>query len=211
MFNLLRVVVKEPKARGALPRSFYMRDVVTVSRDLLGKIVVHDSPQGRTSGRIVETEAYEQTEAACHAYQKRTERNRAMYGPGGYAYVYFSYGMHWMLNVVVGEADFAAAVLIRALEPIDGIDLMSQRRGVHLSTVNLTNGPGKLAQAMGIDAACYGADLTRGPLTIIDAPALEPVLTSPRIGISQAIDLPWRFFVANPYVSKTRASLASSK
>ncbi|MBC7793037.1 MAG: DNA-3-methyladenine glycosylase [Clostridia bacterium] len=199
------------KGSKALPRAFYDRDVVIVARELLGKIVVHNSPLGRTSGRIVETEAYSQDEAACHAYRKRTERNRVMYGAAGYAYVYFSYGMHWILNVVTGPEDFAAAVLVRALEPIEGVGLMSARRGARITTTGLTNGPGKLAEAMGIDVKLYGADLTRGDFTIRDAPALGPILESPRIGITQAVDLPWRFYVANPYVSKTRSLLASSR
>ena len=190
-----------------LPRGFYRRDVVTVARDLLGKIIVHDSPRGRTSGRIVETEAYDQSEPACHAFGRTTERVRVMYGDGGYAYVYFSYGVHWMLNVVTGVKGAASAVLIRAIEPLEGVELMSERRGARTVSVALTNGPGKLAQALGIDAALYGADLTRGEFTIRDAAAVGPILTSPRIGISQAVDLPWRFYVASPYVSKARGRM----
>jgi DNA-3-methyladenine glycosylase len=184
-----------------LSHAFYDRDVVSVARDLVGKVVVHDTPEGRTGGRIVETEAYEQTEPASHAYERRTTRNEVMYGPPGFAYVYFSYGIHWMLNFVTGPADFAAAVLIRALEPLVGVGLMEARRGT-VKRLELTNGPGKLCQALGIGAAEYGLDLTRGTLTVRDAPSLLPVVASPRIGITKAMELPWRFTTESPYVSK---------
>lgn len=188
-----------------LPHTFYARDVVTVSRELIGKVLVHDAPAGLTAGRIVETEAYEQSEAACHAYQKRTARNEVMYGPPGFAYIYFSYGVHWMLNLVTGPRDFAAAVLIRALEPLVGLDLMRERRA-GVPRLELARGPGKLAQAIGIDASLYGADLTQGPLTVRDTPTLAPIVASARIGITKAVDLPWRFFVESAYVSRGKTA-----
>lgn len=190
-----------PSAKKALPRAFYERDVVTVARELLGKVVVHQVGAHRLAGRIVETEAYEGSEPACHAYQRRTPRVEVLYGRAGHAYVYFSYGMHWMLNVVTGPVDFAAAVLIRALEPLEGIDEMTRLRG-GVALKELTCGPGRLAQALGLTQAQNGADVTRGSLTIRDAPTPTPVRVSTRIGISKAVDLPWRFFVESPYVSR---------
>lgn len=185
----------------ALPRSFYARDVVTVSRELLGKVVVHQVGELLLAGRIVETEAYEGTEPACHAYQRRTPRVEALYGRAGHAYVYFSYGMHWMLNVVTGPVDFAAAVLIRAVEPLCGIDAMTELRG-GVALKELTCGPGRLARALALTQAQNGADLIAGALTIREAPSLSPIRVSTRIGISKAVDLPWRFFVESPYVSR---------
>jgi DNA-3-methyladenine glycosylase len=126
-----------------------------------------------------------------------------MYGPPGYAYVYFSYGVHWMLNFVTGPVDFAAAVLIRALEPLEGIALMEARRKLS-NRLELTNGPGKICQAMGIGAAEYGLDLAKSKLTVRDAPSLLPITASPRIGITKAVDLPWRFTTASAYVSRPR-------
>ncbi len=186
-----------------LSHRFYDRDVVSVARDLIGKVVVHDSLEGRTAGRIVETEAYEQTEPASHAFERRTRRNEVMYGPPGFAYVYFSYGVHWMLNVVTGPVDFAAAVLIRALEPLVVIGLMETRRGISKRR-ELTNGPGKLCKALGIAAPEYGLDLATSKLTVRDALTLLPITASPRIGITKAVELPWRFTAASAYVSKPK-------
>ncbi|HSI03130.1 MAG: DNA-3-methyladenine glycosylase [Myxococcota bacterium] len=186
-----------------LPRSFYERDVVTVSRELLGKVVVHQVGGVLLGGRIVETEAYEGSEPACHAYQRRTARVEGLYGRAGHAYVYFSYGMHWMLNVVTGPVDFAAAVLVRALEPVAGIAAMRAYRG-EVPHRELMRGPGKLAQALAIGSSQNGADMTRGTLTIRDTAGMRPVRVSARIGISKAVELPWRFYVDSPYVSKAR-------
>lgn len=196
----------EVRAAKPLPRAFYARDVATVARELVGKIVVHRTGRTVLAGRIVETEAYEQTEPACHAYERRTPRVEVLYGRPGHAYVYFTYGSHWMLNVVTGPVDFAAAVLIRALEPLTGITTMRSHRGGQ-PVQELMRGPGKLAQAMAIDARLNGADLTRGTLTVRDAPSLSPIRVSTRIGITKAVDLPWRFFVEGPYVSRGRARL----
>ena len=186
-----------------LPRAFYDRDVVTVARELIGKLVVHEVDGQRLVGRILETEAYEGSEPACHAFERRTPRVAVLYGRAGHAYVYFSYGMHWMLNVVTGPVDFAAAVLIRAMEPLVGIDAMQALRG-EVPVRELMRGPGKLAQALGLTIAQQGADLTRGRMTVRNAPNLGPVVVSPRIGISKAVDLPWRFYVESPYISRAR-------
>ncbi len=197
--------LSEAEVRRAKPlaRAFYERDVVTVSRELLGRVVVHKVGDVLLGGRIVETEAYEGSEPACHAYQRRTPRVEVLYGRAGHAYVYFSYGMHWMLNVVTGPVDFAAAVLVRALEPVAGMPAMHTYRG-DVPHKELMRGPGKLAQALAIAAPQNGVDLTRGALTIRDTPPLGPIRVSARIGISKAVDLPWRFYVDSPYVSKGR-------
>jgi DNA-3-methyladenine glycosylase len=197
--------LRDIEVRRAKPlrRSFYDRDVVTVARELLGKVVVHEVGGVLLGGRIVETEAYEGSEPACHAYQRRTARVEVLYGGPGHAYVYFSYGMHWMLNVVTGPIDFAAAVLVRALEPIAGVEAMRAYRG-EVPHKELARGPGKLAQALAIASAQNGADLTRGSLTVRDTPTLGPIRVSTRIGISKAVELRWRFYVDSPYVSKVR-------
>ena len=153
--------------------------------------------------RIVETEAYHQTDAASHSYNGRTPRNDVMFGPAGYLYVYFTYGMHYCCNVVTGSLDEGSAVLIRAVEPLTGRSLLEKRR---LKTgVEITNGPAKLCQALGIDATLNGHNLEHESLRLIIKPALnsEMVEQSRRIGITKAADVPWRFYIrSNPYVSK---------
>lgn len=197
-----------------LRRSFYLQRTLTVARTLLGNILVHDSPEGRTSGRIVETEAYLRDDPACHAVAmvrgqpaaRMTERSKTMFGAPGRAYVYFSYGNHCCLNAVTQPEGVAEAVLIRAVEPFDGIPLMMQRRGTDNLRL-LASGPGRLTQAMGITLALDGADLTRGPLFIADAPAIadRDVATTARIGIRRARDKPWRFIIASsPFLSRPR-------
>ena len=176
-------------ASPGLPSSFYDRPVVEVARDLLGCVVRH----GDTAGRIVETEAYHHSEPACHAYVGLTPRTRVLFGPPGIAYVYRSYGVHALLNAVSEPEGEGAAVLIRALEPLEGIDLMRERRGVERDR-DLCSGPGKLTQALGI-----GLDLNDTPLdgaiSIHPRPSGEPPPTAAceRIGITKAVELPWRF------------------
>jgi DNA-3-methyladenine glycosylase len=202
-----------------LPRPFYLRPTLEVARRLLGKILVHDSPQGRTSGRIVEAEAYLKDDPACHAVSLRktgqgsrwatrqTRRNATMFGPPGHAYVYFSYGNHCCLNVVTQPEGVPEAVLIRAVDPLDGIPLMKKRRSVEKITL-LASGPGRLTRAMGITLEHDGADLTRPPLWIAAAPeaADSGVKATPRIGIRVATGKPWRFVLASsPFLSR-RAS-----
>ena len=187
-----------------LSRSFYARSALKVAPDLLGKVLCHVSGGVLTTGRIVEVEAYLGTaDPASHAWRGPTERNRAMFGPPGHVYVYFTYGNHFCMNVVTGREGVASAVLIRALEPLEGIDLMRRRRGRE-ALGDLTSGPGKLAQALGIDRAAYGLDLTQAPLWIEDDRLYPPEwLATPRIGISAAIELPYRFVVAgSPFVSR---------
>jgi len=153
--------------------------------------------------KIVETEAYDQTDIASHSYKGRTERSDVMFGPSGHLYVYFTYGMHYCCNVVVGEVGYGAAALIRAVEPMDGVDVIEKRR--RKSGVGATNGPAKLCQALGIDRALNGHNLQQGKLRLIVQPPLpnSAITQTTRIGISQGKDAPWRFYISgNPYVSK---------
>lgn len=193
-----------------LPRSFYARPVLVVARDVIGKILVHDTPEGRVAGRIVEAEAYRGPEdRAAHSYGgRRTPRTEAMYGPPGIAYVFFVYGMHHHVNLVTTKEGAPHAVLLRAVEPLEGVELMAERRGRRPTDFELTNGPGKLCVAFAIDRKAYGADLCRGPLFLSDGPRGR-ILRSKRIGIDYAgewVDRPWRFYEqGNPWVSRTRA------
>jgi DNA-3-methyladenine glycosylase len=188
----------------ALPRSFYARPALEVAPELLGKVLCHRRHGALTTGRIVEVEAYlGASDPASHAWRGPTDRNRAMFGPPGRVYVYFTYGNHFCMNVVTDFEGVASAVLIRALQPLEGIDVMQRRRGRD-RIVDLASGPGKLAQALAIDRAAYGVDLTAGPLWIEDDghPGVSWVRT-PRIGVSAAADLPYRFVVADsPFVSR---------
>lgn len=153
--------------------------------------------------KIVETEAYDQTDVASHSYRGETERTRVMFGEYGHLYVYFTYGMHYCANVVTGQKGHGAGVLIRAVEPIDGNDLIEKRRGK--TGVDTTNGPAKVCQALGIDKAMNGHDLREGSLRLIFGEPLPPgaITQTTRIGISQGKDVPWRFYVTDSsYVSK---------
>jgi DNA-3-methyladenine glycosylase len=172
-------------------RDFYERSVVEVARDLIGCVVWHDG----CSGVIVETEAYHDSEPARHAYVGLTNRTRVLFGPPGHAYVYRSYGIHACLNAVSEPEGVGAAVLIRALEPVEGIELMCERRGLD-RVEDLCAGPGKLTQALGIELEHNGCDLARGPVAFARAPRSwrgVPVAVSRRIGITKATDLEWRF------------------
>ena len=189
-----------------IDRSFYERPTVDVARDLLGCIISHDSPAARLSGRIVETEAYRgQDDDASHAYRGLTKRNGTMFGAPGHAYVYRSYGLHMMLNVVTEAAGTAAAVLIRAIEPIEGVQTMRTLRGSppNVRSARLTAGPGRLCQALAITSEDNGADLTTGRLTIARGDsAVHQVVTSTRIGITRGVETPWRFYIlGSPSVS----------
>jgi DNA-3-methyladenine glycosylase len=170
---------------------FYERSVHDVARDLIGCVVRH----GETAGRIVETESYHMDEPACHAYAGVTERTRTLFGPPGNAYVYFSYGVHSLLNAVAEEPGVGAAVLIRALEPVDGIEAMRERRAIARDE-DLCNGPGKLTQALGIGLSLNGTSLSDGPIEVLtrEPGSREPrIVLGERIGITKAADLPWRF------------------
>jgi DNA-3-methyladenine glycosylase len=188
--------------------------VLTVAKDVIGKVLVHRTPAGLLAARIVESEAYRGPEdRAAHSWAgRRTPRTEAMFGPPGFAYVFFVYGMHWHLNLVTTRADAPHAVLLRALEPLVGAELMAQRRGLPATNVNLCNGPGKLCQAFGIGREHYGADLTRGALFLSDAVTPRGKLgRSARIGVDYAeawADKPWRFFeLDNRWVSRGRPSI----
>jgi DNA-3-methyladenine glycosylase len=179
--------------------------VLAVARAMLGRVLVHDLPAARLAGRIVEVEAYGgPRDPASHARPGPTARNATMFGPPGRAYVYFTYGMHHCLNLVTGPQGRAAAVLVRALEPLAGIARMRRHRG-GVEIDRLARGPGCVAQALGLTLAHDGMDLTRGPLWISSRPARRsghPIATGPRIGIRAGLDRRWRFFLAgHPCVS----------
>jgi DNA-3-methyladenine glycosylase len=177
---------------------FYARSVHDVARDLIGCVIRH----GETAGRIVETESYHMEEPACHAYVGLTPRTRTLFGPPGRAYVYFSYGIHSLLNAVCEDEGVGAAVLIRALEPMDGIDLMRARRGVD-RPLELCSGPGKLTQALGIGLADNDSSLVDGPIEVLPRTGEPRIAVGERVGISKAVELPWRFCDASsPHVSR---------
>ena len=186
----------------ALDRAFYDRPVLEVARDLVGCVVRH----GDTAGRIVETEAYHDSEPACHAFVGLTARTAPLFGEPGVAYVYRSYGIHALLNAVCEPVGVGAAVLIRALEPLDGVEVMRARRGP-VREIDLANGPGKLTQALGVELSENATSLLGdGPIAIEGPPAGAPapvLVTGPRIGITKAAELPWRFCErGNPHVSR---------
>ncbi len=173
---------------------FYDRPVLDVARDLVGCLLTN----GDCAGVIVETEAYHHSEAACHAYVGLTARTSTLFGPPGVAYVYRSYGIHALLNAVCEPEDVGAAVLLRALEPVEGLELMRARRGP-VRERDLCSGPGKLTQALGVELADNRADLSRGPLVISSRPPgwEDPMIVADRrIGITRAVELPWRFCAA---------------
>lgn len=192
--------------RPPLPRAYYDRPTVEVARDLIGCVLAHASAEGLTAGVIVETEAYvAAVDPAAHGYGGPTPRTAVMFGPPGHAYIYRSYGVHACLNAVTEPAGLAAAVLIRAVRPLCGIELMRTRRGPGIADRDLARGPGRLCAAMGITLAMNGADLTGGTLWIApphDGSATGTIVTTPRIGISKAVTLPWRFVLAGSrYIS----------
>lgn len=184
-----------------LPCDFYLPPAPEVARNLLGKVLVREIGGQRISGRIIETEAYDgEADQACHARSGKTRRNAVMYGPPGRAYVYFTYGMHWCLNAVTGAEGSPAAVLIRAVQPLQGLEIVAGNRpGV--DEKDWTNGPAKLCRAFEIDRALYGAVMCsdKSPLRIEpgDSPLDEQVIVSPRVGIPYApepwLSMPWRF------------------
>ena len=218
-----------------LKREFYTRPVLTVAKELLGKIFVvslpntYDAPftpgapsaipltksqllvsHTSLAGKIVEVEAYDGSiDQAAHTFIGRTKRNEIMFRPGGYLYVYFTYGAHFCANIVTGIEGHGTAVLIRALEPLFGIEQMILNRYSRdlkneKEKLNLTNGPGKICKALNINRDHYGADLTCNQIFIINQPVVDKknIIVSKRIGISKSIDLPWRFYIKdNPWVS----------
>ncbi|HEU4880170.1 MAG TPA: DNA-3-methyladenine glycosylase [Gemmatimonadaceae bacterium] len=189
-----------------LPRSFYDRDTETVAREMLGAVLECRTEDGVASGIIVETEAYVgEHDPACHAAAGRTRRTEPLYGRPGLSYVYFIYGVHWCFNAVTREEGLPSAVLVRAIQPLDGIELMRERRGPKVHGVNLTNGPGKLCSALGIDGTMNALSLQRGPLVVREGSrvARDQIVEGPRIGITKAADWPLRYFIRdNTWVSK---------
>ena len=208
-----------------LEAGFYSRPVHDVARDLVGCVVRH----GETAGRIVETESYHMDEPACHAYAGVTERTQTLFGEPGRAYVYFSYGIHSLLNAVAEEEGVGAAVLIRALEPVDGVELMRRRRGMtrapqrklglrrSVQDEDLCSGPGKLTQALSIGLSLNGTSLVDGPIEVLTRERGSPeprLVVGERVGITKAAELPWRFcdadsrHVSRPWPASMRARAA---
>lgn len=194
-----------------LPKKFYKRPVLKVAKDLLGKIIIKHEGRKILAGRIVEVEAYDgRIDEASHSFKGKTKRNEVMFREGGFLYVYFTYGVHHCCNVVTGEEGHGAAVLIRAIEPLEGILTMALRRFAkrkidEKQLINLTNGPGKICQAFSFDRTHSGLDLTGSKVYIIDMPSLKKsqIGISMRIGISKSTELPWRFFIKNSkYLSR---------
>jgi DNA-3-methyladenine glycosylase len=181
-----------------LGRDFFARSVHEVAPDLIGVTLLVDG----VGGRIVEVEAYDQEDPASHGYRGRTARNEAMFGPSGHAYVYRSYGIHWCLNLVCGEAGVPEAALIRALEPTARIDEQRRRRGVD-DLQALCSGPGKLCQALGISGEHDGLALDAPPFRLEPRGEVPEIATGPRIGITRATELSWRYALAgSPYLSR---------
>ena len=200
-----------------LPRDFYERPTLTVAEELLGKVLVHRTPAGDAAGMIVETEAYiGEDDPACHAAPGPTRRNAPLYGPPGFAYVYLNYGIHYLVNAVTQAEGDPAAVLIRALAPVEGVALMKKRRvaaGRHIDVADLCRGPGNLTRALGITLTDNLLDLVSSRLVIEDrghAPAA--VAWGPRVGITVGVDKPWRCWIAgHPSVSRSNRSNRSSR
>jgi DNA-3-methyladenine glycosylase len=200
-----RAAPPEPSRR-ALPRAFYARPVLTVARDLIGKVLVHRSGEGTVAGRVVEAEAYRgPLDRAAHSYGgRRTARTEAMFGPPGYAYIFLVYGLHYQFNVVVADVELPHAVLIRGIEPTYGLESMAARRRLGVHDRRLCNGPGKLCQAFGLGREHYGHDLCSRQLYLTDGPRGK-VGRSQRIGVDYAgpwAARAWRYFeLGNPHVS----------
>jgi len=183
-----------------LPHSFYARPTLSVAEDLLGTVLVHRTREGTASGVIVETEGYiGEDDPACHASFGRTPRSEPLFGPPGFAYVYLNYGVHYLMNAVTEADGYPGAVLIRALQPLDGIELMTKRRapdGRAIDEHDLCRGPGNLTKALGITIKDNRLDLAASKLTIEDRGiSVGAVATGPRIGIRVAIERPWRYWV----------------
>jgi DNA-3-methyladenine glycosylase len=183
-----------------LDRSFFARDVHEVARDLLGTTFLVDG----VGGRLVEVEAYHPDDPASHSYRGRTARNAAMFGPAGTLYVYRSYGIHWCANVVCGAEQTGTAVLLRALEPTHGLGEMAARRGLD-DPLLLCSGPGRLTQALAITGVHDGLPLDRPPFELLAREQEPETVVGPRIGITQATDVPWRYSIrTSPFVSRPR-------
>ena len=189
-----------------LPRSFYLRPTLTIAKDLLGKYIVRKLGKKSLNGKIVEVEAYlGEKDPASHAFRGRTKRNEVMFKEGGHLYVYFTYGMHFCSNVVTESEGVGHAVLLRAVEPVNGVEVMQQLRGSKGAGVNVTNGPAKMCEAFGIQRDQNGTDLTGNEIFLAEGEKIQgsKIGSSTRIGIRNGIDKRWRFFIKeNPFVSK---------
>ena len=194
-----------------LTRKFFIRPVLVVAKDLLGKVLIRKDGNQILAARIVEVEAYDgKVDKASHSFNGKTKRNEVMFNVGGYFYVYFTYGAHFCSNVVTGKSDHGAAVLIRAVEPLIGIDKMIKNRfsrnlKSEKEIYNLTSGPGKVCKAFDFNKEHSGLDLTNSNVFIVDQPKLRKnkIGISKRIDITKSVSLPWRFFeIGNPYLSK---------
>lgn len=190
-----------------LPRSFYTRRTLEIAPELLGKIFVKKEGRAFLSGKIVEVEAYLHNDPACHAFRGMTERNKVMFSRGGVLYVYFTYGMYFCSNIVTYKEGKGEAVLIRAVEPIEGIKKMMKNRPLpeDAKVYTLTNGPAKFSQAFHLDKTSSGIDLCGENIFILDAPPISPkdIITTTRIGINVAKEKPWRFYINNnPWASR---------
>jgi DNA-3-methyladenine glycosylase len=198
--GLSRISLNKPNMLTPRPivREFFARSVHKVAPDLIGATLLF----GGVGGRIVEVEAYHHTDPAAHSYNGRTERNAVMFGPPGYAYVYRSYGIHWCLNFVCEREGSASAVLIRALEPLEGLAAMRRRRGLSDQSL-LCSGPGRLAQALGITSKHNGLALDQPPFELFARERKPEIVAGVRIGITKATDLPWRYGLSgSPFLSK---------
>jgi DNA-3-methyladenine glycosylase len=194
-----------------LPRSFFARPSPEVGPDLLGRILVRKVGDGTLlTARIVEAEAYQEDDPASHSFRGRTNRTEVMFGPPGHAYVYFTYGMHHCMNVVTGSTGEGSAVLLRAAEPLEGLEEMARRRGTNDPRA-LCSGPGRLCQALGIDRAENGLDLVRGRLLwLLEGAPVAPstISVGPRVGITSGTERPWRFLVqGDRFVSPARPAM----
>ncbi|HEU0129783.1 MAG TPA: DNA-3-methyladenine glycosylase [Mycobacteriales bacterium] len=201
-------------SRRPLGRSVFERPVLEVARDLLGRDVSCESPQGTVVVRLSEVEAYRGADdMGSHAYRGKTSRNEVMFGPAGFVYVYFTYGMHWCMNLVCQAEGEAAAVLLRAGRVIGGGEIAASRRG-RSTERDLARGPARLCQALGIDGACNGADLLRGPVRVLPGVPVDDavVRTGPRVGVARGAELPWRYYVdGDPTVSVYRPAVARKR
>jgi DNA-3-methyladenine glycosylase len=193
-----------------VPREFFERPVLEVAPDLLGCLVVHDSPEGRVVVRLTEVEAYNGAhDPGSHAFRGQTARNSVMFGPAGHVYVYFTYGMHWCMNLVCGPVGLASAVLLRAGQVVDGVDLAKARRPAARRDAELARGPARLTMALGVDGSSNGTDACdpASSLRVEPGDPIAPALirSGPRIGLTVAMERPWRFWLANqPSVSSFR-------
>jgi DNA-3-methyladenine glycosylase len=194
-----------------LPHKFYLRDVHTVAKELLGKLFVRKINSKTLIGKIVEVEAYDgKIDEASHAFNGKTKRNEVMFNGGGHLYVYFTYGMHFCSNVVTGKVDSAKAILLRAFEPVEEIETMAINRfgKKNISPkelLNLTSGPAKICRAFKLERAQNGTDLCGNEIFILDSPKLsaKQIVETTRIGIKKSVDLPWRYYIKdNPFLSR---------